>query len=436
MGVLCAPDAVTGMPDTQINLKGGADMAAPGSNSASYTNANAFFRLSNRHIAASLRHSASNAALQPYGFASLGDLALYAMIGTVLSNPSFTYANGGLQNLLLHHTKNRYFSLHGAIRRLGAAGYLQRTRIPEGKNCFHDYYTLTHTRACCGTDPKAEVRCLTAAEGKAFRAAYRPFNAPTEDYTEVSIPMLMDPALSLAAKGLYIVIARYLRLQSYKPDIRLSKDMLRAVCHEGANAFDRLFRELRTAGYLVLTRDRDAKTGYPLYRYTLNKTSDTEAVSVCHAQKQASAAKNDRPAAAAVSPQTSAVPSAARPAAPALSDIRRRIEYGCLIDDYPAERLDCIVSILHTFLSPPKSGDPSNLTLGGISYPRDEITARLSALDSEDIRFVLDTYNDVAKTTKIRSIRGYLTSCLFHAKENLALALDAFAVRTPGSVHV
>jgi len=74
--------------------------------------------------------------------------------------------------------------------------------------------------------------------------------------------------------------------------------------------------------------------------------------------------------------------------------------------------------------------------LGGISYPREEIASRLSSLDSEDIRFVLDTYNDVAKTTKIRSIRSYLTSCLFHAKENLALALDAFAVRTPGSVHV
>lgn len=395
----------------------------------------AFFRLSNRHISASLRRfSKDMTAPQPYGFSSLGDLALYAMIGTVLSNPSFTYANGGLQNLLLRHTKNRYFSLHGAFRRLCAAGYLVRTRIPEGTNCFHDYYTLAQSAPETGHEDTHAAHCLTAAQGRAFRASYQPFLPPNEDYTEISAPMLMDPNLSLGAKGLYIVIARYLRLQAYKPDLVLSKDMLRSVCREGANAFDRMFRELRSAGYLILTRVRSPKTGYPMYLYTLNKTSDTEAVSVCHAKNQVPAAEAGKQLPPENKP--AAVSAPRRPAAAAVSDIRNRIEYACLIEDYPAERLDCIVSILQTYLSPPKDGSPASLMLGGISYPREEIASRLSSLDSEDIRFVLDTYNDVAKTTKIRSIRSYLTSCLFHAKENLALALDAFAVRTPGSVHV
>lgn len=399
----------------------------------------AFFRLSNRHISASLRRFAKTPdACVQYGFSSLGDLALYAMIGTVLSNPSFTYANGGLQNLLLRHTKNRYFSVHAAVRRLTAAGYLLRTRIPEGTNCFHDYYTLAQTSEAEALSVGSGARCLTVSEGHAFRASYRPFLPPTEDYTEVSVPMLMDPNLSLGAKGLYIVIARYLRLQAYKPELVLSKEMLRSVCREGSNAFDRMFRELRSCGYLVLTRSRSAETGYPMYLYSLNKTPDTETVSSCHAKKQETAAAGSGSSAKSEQNRTSMAAPTPAPASAAVTaaDIRTQIEYGCLVQDYPAERLDCIVSILQTYLSPPKNGTPAAQTLGGVSYPREEISSRLSRLDSEDIRFVLDTYNDVAKTTKIRSIRGYLTSCLFHAKENLALALDAFAVRTPGSVPV
>ena len=396
----------------------------------------AFLRLANRHISASLRRFSAPSADESCGFSSLGDLALYAMIGTVLSNPAFTYANGGLQNLLLRHTKNRYFSLHSAIRRLSAAGYLLRTRIPEGKNCFRDYYTLSHNKDTAEGVSGAPSCCLTAAEGRKFRAAHRPFQPPTEDYTEVSIPMLMDPTLSLGAKGLYIVIARYLRLQKYKPEIVLSKDMLRRVCREGANAFDRMFRELRCRGYLILTRTTSAETGYPSYRYSLNQEADTRDVSLCRAQKATEvhpsdahvltdvSANEDRTAAAVTTPTT----------APTQNEIRDQIDYDCLIDEYPKERLDCIVSILHTYLGPPDSASPNEIHLGKDSCSRKELRDRFSALDSEDIRYVLDTYKDIVKTKKIHHIRRYLTTCLFHAKENLALALDAFALRAPGTV--
>lgn len=393
-----------------------------------------FFRLSNRHISASLRRFSADMRTQtPYGFSSLADLALYAMIGTVLSNPSFTYAHGGLQNLLLRHTRNRYFSLHNAFRRITKAGYLCRTRIPKGNNCFHDYYTLSHTSEPSESSITAE-RCLTLVEGKAFLASYQPFLPPTEDYTEVSIPMLMDPSLSLGAKGLYIVIARYLRLQMYQPKIVLSKDMLCTVCREGSNAFDRMFRELRSRGYLSLTREKNPQTGYPHYRYTLHKTPDTETVSSCYAQIEQSKPDHAEPQTTCHENVVTAVKPAGTPVLTPVSvaDIRAQIDYSCLSQDYPAERLDCIVSILQTYLSPPKAGDARQIPISGVSYPREALTARLSALDSEDIRYVLDTYHDVTKTQKIRSVRRYLTTCLFHAKENLALALDAFAIRTPG----
>ena len=407
----------------------------------------AFFRLSNRHISASLHRYSADAKQQsqnPYGFSSLGDLALYAMIGSVLSNPAFTYAYGGLQHLLLRHARNRYFSLHNAVRRLTKAGYLCRTRIPDGKNCFRDYYTLSHTSDTKETDAVSS-RCLSCADGAKFRASYQPFLPPTEDYTEVSIPMLMDPNLSLGAKGLYIVIARYLRLQIYKPEITLSKDMLRAVCKEGSNAFDRMFSELRTHGYLVLTREKHPKTGYPMYHYTLHSCPDTDSVSDCHAPKE-TVPTQSAPTEKAKTVLQNQMPSEAKSGTPepayavkaksqrlyTSAEIREQIEYSCLAEDYPTERLDCIVSILQTYLSPPKSGDARKIPIRGMSYTREEVSSRFSDLDSEDIRYVLDTYRDVSKTQKIHSVRRYLTTCLFHAKEDLALALDAFAIRTQG----
>ena len=416
--------------------------------SAEKPSAAAFFRLSNRHITASLRRRpVSDTETAEYGFASVGDLALYAMIGTVLSNPSFTSANGGLQNLLLRHTRNRYFSLHGAFRRLCNTGYLLRTRISEGKNCFHDYYKLAHTKNAFANQ---SCSCLSYAEGSAFRASYRPYLPPREDYTEVSVPMLMDPSLSLAAKGLYIVIARYLRLRNYRPEIVLTKGMLQSVCGMGTNAFDRIFRELRRTGYLVLIRTKAPGTGYPMYEYRLNKTAEQSSVSVsqtadlpsvrataravAHADARAAAQTEEGHGHCAVpaSEAEHGTGAAAEHQQRSLSDIRKNIDYDCLVQDYPHQRLDTVVSILSSYLSQPPPANHSVISIGGFSYPHSEIVSRMSSLDSEDIRFVLDNYDDAVKTREIRNIRKYLTACLFHAKENLALALDVLAVRTPG----
>ena len=408
--------------------------------SSNDTSAVPFLRLSNRHITATLR-SADPDAFSGWGFASLCDLGLYAMLAAVLSNPSFTYANGGMQQLLLRHTKNRFFSLHNAFRRLQNAGYLIRTRIPEGKNCFRDFYTPLHT---ADTGAKAaRNRCLTASAGAQYRASHQPFLPPTEDFTMVSIPMLMDPSLSLAAKGLYIVIARYLRLRSYRPSLALSKDLLRRQCREGANAFDRIFRELRSCGYLTLTRSRDAKTGYPCYDYSLHASAasisctdmadNTAAASADECsrnadQVSASAAEcGDRQSTA--TPKTQPKPPLSRTAA--RQAVHAQIEYDCLLAEYPPQRLDCIVSILLSYLQPGGGDDP--VRLGGESCTRDAVRGRFAALDSEDIRYVLDTYQDVSRQQKIKNIRGYLTTCLYHAKENLMLALDSFANRTPGA---
>jgi len=406
--------------------------SAPSNDTASVP----FLRLSNRHIAATLKSAAPD-AFSGWGFASLCDLGLYAMLAAVLSNPSFTYANGGMQQLLLRHTKNRFFSLHNAFRRLQSAGYLVRTRIPEGKNCFRDFYTLLHT---ADTEAQAvQNRCLTASAGAQYRASHQPFQPPTEDFTIVSIPMLMDPSLSLAAKGLYIVIARYLRLRSYRPSLALSKELLRRQCREGTNAFDRIFRELRSCGYLTLTRSRDAKTGYPCYDYALHASAQSAAAApdknTAAAAAVGSAAAVSAPDAECGDQQSAAPTPMAQSAKPvnrtaALEAIHAQIEYDCLRAEYPPQRLDCIVSILLSYLQP--GGGDGSVRLGGELCPKDVVRSRFAALDSEDIRYVLDTYREISGQQKIKNIRGYLTTCLYHAKENLMLALDSFASRTPG----
>ncbi len=408
--------------------------AAPAENSTDISPAQVpFLRLSNRHILSALRPYGSSTE-NPTGISSLSELGLYAMLGALLSNPSFTYARGGLQHLLSLHTKNRYFSLHAALRRLQSNGFLLRTRIPEGKNCFHDYYTLFEERRESDCTPV----CLSASDGLTFVAARKPYAPPSADFTAISIPMLMDPTLSLSAKGLYIVIARYLRLMKYKPELPLSKNLLRNLCREGSNAFDRMFRELRTAGYLFLTRGYNPQTGRHCYRYSLLQDP-------CRTEKTVnvpgSGAATERPAASVMSAaphqtlteEKNCVRTAERGrTATTREEIHQQIEYACLVEEYPKERLDCIVSILSAFRRTEAGNTPKRLCIGGGFYSREEVAAQLSRLDSEDIRFVLDTYEEVQRTQKIRSIRGYLTACLFRAKETLGLALDAFAARTPG----
>lgn len=456
-----------------------------------------FLRLSNAHIKGTLsvRGKRDDADIPQCGFSSLRDLGLYALLGAILSNPSFTYAQGGLQKLLLSHCKNRYFSLHGAWRRLQKQGYLHRTRIVCGNDHFRDYYTLSHTphaeEADSMSPPLSSSHTmingalhLSYAETDAFVASYQPFMPPNDDFTMVSIPMLFDPKLSLSAKGLYAVLARFLRLSFYGADIVITKAFLREVCPEGENSFDRIFRELRQSGYLSLTRTTDKETGKGYYLYTLHPTP-TAAIGTVETQTPAAAApseakttenetetgfisvQNNTPskkaneattaaATTAIEPENtksanhliaaeSITPSSAWDEKHIIERIRDQIEYPCLLSDYPKARLDCIVSIIasvtrkeHSDINGPtanaicKTAPPSALMhIGQTPVPLSDVFQIFSSLSCEDIRYVLDTYETVSQKQPIHHIRSYLTTCLFHAKENLALALDQFSCRLP-----
>ncbi len=423
-----------------------------------------FVRLANSHIYRTETHSASTGtaglctaesctADSLTGFPSLSALGLYALLSALLSNPAFETASGGMLHLLSSHCRNGVFSLSGTMRALRQDGYLVRTRVATAENRFADYYDLAHEKGqALQTDtalpaPVAGSRCLSHKEAGIYRKARKPFSPPTDDFTMVSIPMLMDPRLSLAAKGLYAVIARYLRLAEYRSDIVLSKAFLADILPVGENAFDRLFRELRRTGYLTLTRARDPMTGRGFYRYALCEAGAAAAAATAAATAETATAETA--AADAAAAKTAAVrknsmsamsgtfkapPTAKdiRSAAEVRDAVRARIEYDCLCAEYPRERLDAVVSILASFSGDTASPPPLPPGLGS---DRATVTARLAALDAEDVRYVLDTYETVSRTSVIRSIRAYLTTCLYHAKENLALALDRVALQTPGLVR-
>ncbi len=373
-----------------------------------------FVRISNQHI----RFTQKRDSKALYGFSSLSVLGLYAMLSALLSNPAFETASGGMQRLLSAHCKNGAFSLTGALRSLRADGYLCRTRIATAQNRFSDYYDLSETKGrpqTSGMSPIG-VRNLTTQQASAYLASRVPFSPPTEDFTMVSMPMLLDARLSLAAKGLYAVIARYLRLASHNADIVLSKHFLSSVLPIGENAFDRLFGELRKTGYLSLTRARDPLTGKGFYRYALHPNPQTVPA----------VTKTDARSTHSAQPDVDTI----APTVHSTDEVRARMEYDCLKAEYPRDRLDCILSILSSF-----SGGkvPPHLPPGIDGSPA-EIAARFAALDSEDVRYVLDTYAAVSRDSHIRNVRAYLTTCLFHAKENLRLALDRLTMQTPGLV--
>lgn len=493
--VFCSPDSSMN-PDVSMNSTDMRSAAAP------------FLRLDNRHITGIRTDSRTRAHSDThrdgedlrYGFSSLSELGLYAMLGAILSNPSFTSASGGLYHLLLARCKNRYFSLSGTLRRLRKDGYLLRTRIPGGKNCFRDYYTLSHTGrfpkgALAEELPSESTSCaeedsgichLTYAEGQRFLSAYQPFQPPCDNFTMISIPMLYDARLSLGAKGLYAVIARQIRLSVYNGDVVLSKDALRKLCPCGDNAFDRLFRELRKTGYLRLTRTADMTTGRGYYLYSLSEYGDrnpalqSSVVSAAGQEQEQTGKLMAQTEAGKPENSLSVLPDTAHQATPVhthkyeqihtptytRAEILEKFDFDCLKKEYPAAQLDCIAQLLTGFLcgdstpetvipetvtpknggkypkkrrremsgttKSPAAGSCGTVSIGGEVLLREQVAERLWELDSEEIRYVLDTYHTVSAKQEIRCVPAYLLTCLYHAKENLALALDAFSARVPG----
>lgn len=91
------------------------------------------------------------------------------------------------------------------------------------------------------------------------------FRRPKRDYTMVTNNVAMNSELSLAAKGLYLTIAAYIDI----PDFVLYKTFLKKISSCGERAFNKVWNELKDAGFLKIYRIRDKKDNAFIYEYEL-----------------------------------------------------------------------------------------------------------------------------------------------------------------------
>ena len=94
-------------------------------------------------------------------------------------------------------------------------------------------------------------------------------------------------------------------------------------------------------------------------------------------------------------------------------EIREQIEYETLVRHYPADTLDCMVSLIADV---ERSTAPT-LRVGKEDVPRTKVLERLRALDRFHIEYILDCMEE--SRPNICNIRGYLLTALYRAPETM-----------------
>ena len=379
------------------------------------------------------------------GITTLDDVGLFALLSAFLSIPSFRTPYGGLQAAIAKHCRNGRHTVHAAWLHLCHAGYLKRVRLPDAQHQLRDLYTL-HTYPDHNTPA---VQYINVKSSSSFWNAHRTFLPPTEHYTPVSTTVLMDAGLSLAAKGLYAMIQQRLLLSERIGGVTLNREGLRRSSGLGECAFRKIWRELRTAGYLQLTHVWDPEKKQMLYRYELSQSRPEDSLassspasltqipdpisppSVWHDTSFSSVTpKTALPAdSEAASSDKKSVKHQDRTVAtqlPLTELVQDQIEYDVLLTrDNPAPLLDCAVEIISRIY---RMAPDEPITIRGATYPAYEVQRILHSLDANEAEFAVQAVNSALcganeKKTPIKNLRGYLLACLFSAKTDFATSL-------------
>ena len=369
------------------------------------------------------------------------DVGLFALLSAFLSIPGFRTPGGGLHRLVASHCSNGRHSINAAWQRLSQAGYLKRTRLPDASFRLYDLYAL-HGRP----EPDAPaVSYASLLHGRRLVEQHRAFVPPTEHYTVLSYPMLMDARLSLAAKGIYALIRQRLQLAERVEGITILKESLRRSSGMGDCAFRRVWRELRDTGYLTLQHVWDDARRCMLYRYQLAEQAptampeegDTPSISRAHNEPQreqrehsASFSRRKMTVSTYNSEQASICKEPVEAEPPVRRDgdveeaVKEQIEYDVLRSRaIPPALLELTVELMTgiALLPPGKT-----LTIKGAAYSAASVQRTLAALDANEVEFAINAAAQAAAKQPIRSMRGYLLACLFSAKVDFAMSVTLF----------
>lgn len=197
--------------------------------------------------------------------ATLAELGLYALISAMLAIPDFESSYGGFKEALKKHCCDGGSAFETAWRALKENGYVKMLRMPLDHNRFCYRYELRSV-----PDTKTpSILNMTAAAAREYLSRNRELvSIPLKNYTEVSWDMLMDSQLTLAAKGLFILIRREVDLAK-NVKINVLKSNIMKKCREGKYAFNSAWKMLKETGYLLQRRVIDPKNGQINYEYEL-----------------------------------------------------------------------------------------------------------------------------------------------------------------------
>ena len=268
----------------------------------------------------------------------------------------------------------------------------------------------------------------------------------TRDYTVMSNYHLKDKGLTLKSKGLLSMIL------SLPEEWNYTTRGLASICKEGVDAIGSALKELETAGYIVRRQLRGANgritdTEYIIYEQPQPKkldmlpsdvvSPDTENPDMVKPDTEKPAElnieKSNTEKSITYGSSTDSIPfrekTAARPPerkgrdAMSVSEIENyrelileNIEYDYLCREFATYRedLDEIVELMvETVCARRKT-----TRIAGSDFPHEVVRSRFLKLDSEHIRFVMDSLQK--NTTEVRNMKQYLLTVLFNAPTTIS----------------
>ena len=265
----------------------------------------------------------------------------------------------------------------------------------------------------------------------------------TRDYTVMSNHHLRNANLSLKAKGLLSMML------SLPDDWNYTTRGLAKICKEGVDAIGTALRELEGAGYIVRHQRRDKSgritdTEYVIYEQPQPDLSQPDTASPDTENPDMEKPDTEKPAELNIEKSntqksitdgssTDSIPfretAAARPPERKGRDamsvtemeeyrdlILENIEYDYLCREFDTYRedLDEIVELMvETVCARRKT-----TRIAGSDFPHEVVRSRFLKLDSEHIRFVMDSLQK--NTTEVRNMKQYLLTVLFNAPTTIS----------------
>ena len=266
----------------------------------------------------------------------------------------------------------------------------------------------------------------------------------TRDYTVMSNYHLKDKGLTLKSKGLLSMIL------SLPEEWNYTTRGLASICKEGVDAIGSALKELETAGYIVRrqlrgTNGRITDTEYVIYEQPQPDMSQPDTTSPDTENPDMVKPDTEKPAELNIEKSntqksitdglssTDSIPfretAAARPPerkgrdAMSVTEMKNyrdlileNIEYPYLCREFATYRedLDEIVELMvETVCARRKT-----TRIAGSDFPHEVVRSRFLKLDSEHIRFVMDSLQK--NTTEVRNMKQYLLTVLFNAPTTIS----------------